>query len=163
MQKGNQLSDINWHNRADMAQKALNDFYWNEKTRLFENSYPYHQEKCDRFHYWWQAHAVDVLVDGLDRTGDPVYKDRIAELYEGILERNQGVFPNDFYDDMEWMALAFLRAFGATGELKYKSAALELWEDIKTGWNDIMGGGIAWRKPQLDYNMHRPTVRLLNN
>lgn len=26
-----------------------------------------------------------------------------------------------------------------------------LWADIQTGWNEHMGGGIAWRKSQLDY------------
>ena len=72
-------------------------------------------------------------------------------MYQGILDRNGGVWPNDFYDDMEWLALAWLRAYNATGEEKYKEAALVLWEDIKTGWNEEQGGGIAWRKPQLNY------------
>ena len=79
------------------------------------------------------------------------YKGYLANMYQGILDRNGGVWPNDFYDDMEWLALAWLRAYNATGEEKYKEAALLLWEDIKTGWNEEQGGGIAWRKPQLDY------------
>lgn len=58
---------------------------------------------------------------------------------------------NDYYDDMEWMALAWLRAYDATKDERYKQASLELWGEIKGGWNDAMGGGIAWRKEQTDY------------
>jgi predicted alpha-1,6-mannanase (GH76 family) len=97
------------------------------------------------------AHAVDNLVDAWNRTGEAIYKERLAQMHDGLLERNDGGWPNKFYDDMEWMAIAWLRAFYVTGEERYKQAALILWEDIKTGWNDHMGGGIAWRKPQLDY------------
>ena len=50
---------------------------------------------------------------------------------------------------MEWNALAILRAYQATGEQKYKDAVLEIWQDIKTGWNEQAGGGIAWKKDQL--------------
>jgi predicted alpha-1,6-mannanase (GH76 family) len=97
------------------------------------------------------AHAVETLVDGLTRTGNAQYSATLNELYEGLLRRNGGAWPNALYDDMEWMAIGWLRAYEATKEEKYKQAALVLWEDIKTGWNDHMGGGIAWQKSQLDY------------
>ena len=44
-------------------------------------------------------------------------------MYEGILNRNT-IFPNAYYDDMEWMALAWLRAYDLTGDERYKEAAL---------------------------------------
>jgi predicted alpha-1,6-mannanase (GH76 family) len=97
------------------------------------------------------AHAVEALVDGMIRTGNSLYSDTLAEFHEGLLKRNGGAWPNSLYDDMEWMAIAWLRAYEATNEEKYKQAALVLWDDIKTGWNDHMGGGIAWQKSQLDY------------
>ena len=103
------------------------------------------------FHYWWMAHAVDVLVDGLLRTGDERYTKRLAALHKGLLHRNGGVWPNELYDDMEWMALAWLRAYQATQVEVYKETALILWKDIQTGWNTHMDGGIAWQKSQLDY------------
>ncbi|WP_068604221.1 glycoside hydrolase family 76 protein [Paenibacillus swuensis] len=141
-----------WNNRAEEAQQALDELFWNEQIGLYDIEIPCPDGACNTiFHYWWMAHAVDVLVDGLTRTGDAKYAARLAALYDGLLERNGGVWPNELYDDMEWMALAWLRAYGATGETKYKEAADILWTDIQTGWNDHMGGGIAWQKSQLDY------------
>ncbi|MDG0790505.1 glycosyl hydrolase [Cohnella ginsengisoli] len=105
----------------------------------------------DPFNYWWMAHAADVLTDGYERTGEAKYAERLASLYDGLLARNAEVWPNDYYDDMAWMGLAWLRAFDATGESRYKEAALTLWEEIRGGWNDEAGGGIAWRKTQTDY------------
>jgi len=141
-----------WSARADLAQDELYGSYWDETRKLFRNAAPCSGELCtDPFNYWWLAHAADTLTDGLARTGDSKYKRRLSTLYEGILERNGGEWPNEYYDDMEWMALAWLRAYGAANEEKYRRAALVLWEDIKHGWNGYMGGGIAWRKPQPDY------------
>ncbi|QNK59013.1 hypothetical protein [Paenibacillus sp. PAMC21692] len=57
-----------------------------------------------------------------------------------MLKRKGGAFPNELYDDMEWMAIAWLRAYEATGIVRFKEAALLLWEDIQTGWNNHMGG-----------------------
>jgi len=141
-----------WQERADRVQRALDKRFWNESIRMYNIETPCEGGKCnDIFHYWWMAHAVDVLVDGLERTGDQRYAERLRNFHEGILARNGGVWPNELYDDMEWMALAWLRAYQATGEPKYKAAVQTLWEDIKTGWNEQMGGGIAWQKSQLDY------------
>ncbi|MBB3112690.1 putative alpha-1,6-mannanase (GH76 family) [Paenibacillus phyllosphaerae] len=141
-----------WQDRADEAQAEFTKSFWDDKRGLFNNAAPCIAQLCsDPFNYWWLAHVVDVLVDGYERTEDSAYTDRLAKLYQGLLDRNAGVMINDYYDDMEWMALAWLRAYDATKDERYKSATLELWTEIKTGWNDEMGGGIAWRKEQLDY------------
>ncbi|WP_214627864.1 glycoside hydrolase family 76 protein [Paenibacillus agaridevorans] len=141
-----------WAERAEEAQRQFNTSFWDENKGLYNNAAPCMLQLCtDPFNYWWLAHAVDVLVDGYERTDDERYEEQLSKLYDGILNRNAGVFPNEYYDDMKWMALAWLRAYDAKGEERYKEAALVLWEDIKKGWNDEMGGGIAWRKTQLDY------------
>jgi len=141
-----------WSSRADEAQAELVASFWDDGRSLFNNAAPCMLELCtDPFNYWWLAHALDVLVDGYNRTGDEAYAERIGKLYQGLLDRNAGTFVNSYYDDMEWMALAWLRAYDATGDDRYKAAARELWSEIKTGWNGEMGGGIAWRKEQPDY------------
>ncbi|MBM7568445.1 glycoside hydrolase family 76 protein [Paenibacillus sacheonensis] len=141
-----------WANRAEEAQQALADLYWNPSIRLYDIEIPCPDGACNTiFHYWWMAHAVDALVDGYDRTRNPRYAATLADLHEGLLVRNGGAFPNELYDDMEWMAIAWLRAYEAIGVEAYKATALLLWEDIQTGWNDHMGGGIAWQKSQPDY------------
>jgi predicted alpha-1,6-mannanase (GH76 family) len=141
-----------WAQRADRAQRALIEHYWNDANRLFNNQSPCSGEACEKpFHYWWQAHAADVLVDGFIRTRSPEYQDRLTGLFAGILERNGGHLYNDFYDDMEWLALAALRAFVATGVDSYRGYAVELWDKIKGGWNEEQGGGISWKKGQPTY------------
>ncbi|HEY0827357.1 MAG TPA: glycoside hydrolase family 76 protein [Bacilli bacterium] len=149
--KGQVIEQTVWNNRADQAQAALSELYWNQESRMFDNVTLCLDLCNEQFHYWWQAHAVDVLVDGYIRTKDESYSMRIAEMDEGLMTRNGGALPNEFYDDMEWMALAFLRAYDATDNETYKAAVFTLWEDIKTGWNEQSGGGIAWKKTQLDY------------
>jgi predicted alpha-1,6-mannanase (GH76 family) len=141
-----------WASRADAAQQTLADLFWRTDLSMFSSQTPRQPDPGkERFNYWWQAHGVDVLVDGLVRTGAPQYRQRLAEIYQGLVARVGTDLINEWYDDMEWMALAFLRASDATGEAAYKRAVMTLWADIKTGWNDEQGGGIAWRKPQLDY------------
>ncbi|WP_244935509.1 glycoside hydrolase family 76 protein [Paenibacillus glycanilyticus] len=141
-----------WAARAEEAQQALEQLYWNPSINMYDIEIPCPDGACNTiFHYWWMAHAVDALADGLNRTGSDFYRERLDAFYEGILSRNNGEWPNELYDDMEWMAIAWLRAYQGTGVEKYKGAALLLWEDIQTGWNEHAGGGIAWQKPQLDY------------
>ncbi|WP_284236758.1 glycoside hydrolase family 76 protein [Paenibacillus glycanilyticus] len=141
-----------WQERAEEAQTELVQSFWDEKRGLFNNAAPCIAQLCtDPFNYWWLAHSVDVLVDGHIRTGDEKYAELLGKIYQGLLDRNAGVMINDYYDDMEWMALAWLRAYDATNDDRYKQAAMELWTEIKGGWNDAMGGGIAWRKEQQDY------------
>lgn len=141
-----------WTARAEAAQSALDGAFWDDKRGLYNNAAPCILQLCtDPFNYWWMAHAADVLTDGYERTGEAKYAERLASLYDGLLARNAEVWPNDYYDDMAWMGLAWLRAFDATGESRYKEAALTLWEEIRGGWNDEGGGGIAWRKTQTDY------------
>ncbi len=74
------------------------------------------------------------------------YKNYFDQWFEGVKIKNGNSFWNQYYDDMEWNALAILRAYKATGDTKYKDAALQIWEYIKVGWNDNAGGGITWKK-----------------
>lgn len=140
-----------WQDQAELAQKTLADQFWDEELGMFHTALPWEAEDRSLFHYWWMAHAAEALIDGWERTADPVYSHLLAGLYEGVLRKNGGEWPNNLYDDMEWMALAWLRAYRAVGDARYKEAALTLWADIQTGWNGEMGGGIAWQKTQLDY------------
>ncbi len=143
---------MTWAERAEQSQLALENLYWNSSIQLYDIEIPCPDGKCNTiFHYWWMAHAVDSLVDGYYRTGSSAYAERLEELHHGIVRRNGGEWPNELYDDMEWMAIAWLRAFEATGRAAYKETADILWADIQTGWNSHMGGGIAWQKSQLDY------------
>lgn len=125
------------------------DHYWNNDTNMFNNAYECNN--CnEQFHYWWQAHAIDTLIDAYERTGDDEYISRATALYDSIIQRNNGI-TNNFYDDMLWMGLALFRLYEHTNNSEHEQAVFTLWEDIKNGWSDEFGGGIAWNKSQLDY------------
>lgn len=70
----------------------------------------------------------------------------------GVKAKNGNDWLNYYYDDMEWMALACLRAYQATNDMKYKDVTDILWTDIKNGWSNDLGGGIWWRKDNPSKN-----------
>lgn len=140
--KPGEENKINWYAAADSSSMALVNSFWNASGKYFN----YDSNGNTDFHYWPQAHALDVVIDAYLRTGDTTYKNYMAQWFEGVKIKNGNSFRNDFYDDMEWNALALLRAYKATGDTKYKEAALEIWEYIKVGWNSNAGGGITWKK-----------------
>lgn len=137
----------NWSARADSAQAALNQSFWAPTDQYYLQN---NLGKPD-FNYWWQAHGLDVLLDGYQRTRVLDYLTKAQQLQQGTKKKNGNTYLNTYYDDMAWQALANLRAFQLTREPAYKATALLLWADLKTGWNTSQGGGIAWRKTQLDY------------
>ncbi len=134
---------------ADRAQNALAEAFWDAADVIFRHRLPH--DRGEHFSYWWQAHAIDALLDGYLRTRNQKYMDLIQKELRGTIAHNGGTILNNWYDDMEWMALAILRLWDETKEDTYKKRVDILWKDIKTAWNDHMGGGMAWRKNQLDY------------
>ncbi|MBL4676587.1 MAG: hypothetical protein JKY70_10345 [Mucilaginibacter sp.] len=104
-----------------------------------------------QYNYWPQAHTLDAFTDAYLRTKSDVYKQRMKSLLTGTYKTNGNKYENLFYDDMEWLALASLRAYQATNDADYLTAAKTLWTDIKTGKNDQQGGGIAWNKDKTGY------------
>lgn len=134
---------------CDKAQEALWKYFWNEEKQYLNQRYPALAD--DKFMYWWQAHAIDVLLDGYLRTDSPVYKERLRLLISGTWKENGSTFIHNWVDDMEWFALALLRLWDVTKDEECLKQVNLIWDDIKTAWNDAMGGGIAWQKKQLDY------------
>lgn len=138
---------IDWSEAADSTANSLLSNFWNAGGKYFN----YDSNGNTTFHYWPNGHALDVLVDAYNRTGDKKYLVYFDDWYEGVKAKNGGRFWNEYYDDMEWNALAMLRCYQATKDVKFKDAALELWGWIKDGWNSNAGGGITWKKG-MEYN-----------
>ncbi|MCD9020447.1 glycoside hydrolase family 76 protein [Cohnella silvisoli] len=141
-----------WNIRAETAQEELLYNFWNERQSIMNQCAPCEDGTCnDSFVYWWHAHVIDVLVDGYERTKKRSYLQKVDQVLAGVHQLNGGTLLHNFYDDMEWMALALLRVYDVTKNEDYMEKVLVLWENIQTAWNDHMGGGMAWRKDQLDY------------
>lgn len=136
-----------WNKIADTSTTALMSGYWNAGGQYFVAN----NQGNTGFNYWPQAHALDVLVDAYMRTQSNVYTGYMDQWFTGVPAKNGGSFLGQYYDDEGWNALAMLRAYDVTKDTKWKDAAEAVWADIQTGWNDTMGGGIAWQKQQLYY------------
>lgn len=142
MEPGTDENSIDWNAAANRSTAALTASFWNANEKYFNTN----NSGNTSFQYWPQAHALDVLIDAYLRTNDAAYENYIAQWFEGVKLKNGNSFYNLFYDDMEWNALAILRAYQATNEKKYKEAVLQIWEYIKQGWNSNADGGITWKK-----------------
>ncbi|MDO9375523.1 MAG: glycoside hydrolase family 76 protein [Ferruginibacter sp.] len=136
-----------WAEIADSAQNSLN-FFW----RPADKTYTATNASSAWVNYWPSAHALDVLIDLYERKPGAAIKTRMDDLIAGVKAKNGNTYINYYYDDMEWMALAALRAFKVTNDVQYKELAQLLWADIKNGWSSDLGGGIWWRKDNPSKN-----------
>ena len=145
---GKGLYTINWSAAADSATQSLVNRFWDvDKHYFVYNADQF--ENAPTNAYWPQAHAMDVIIDAYLRTGDKKYSDMFPLWYEGIKQQNSydhNGYRNNFYDDSEWIGLTMVRLYEVTKEDKYLATAKDLMEWVKTAWNNIGGGGIAWEK-----------------
>ena len=139
---GNRHTPCVWSLRADSTSVALAECFWDSDRNYLD----YDSAGDTTFHYWPQAHGLDVFTDWYLRTGDVRAKDLFDKWFEGVPAANGGGWWNQFYDDMEWNAIATLRVYEATGDGRFLEASKELWEFIKPAWNDRGGGGMTWKK-----------------
>jgi len=131
---------VDFAKSATDAQMALDVQFYNQA----QNYYNQNNDGHTGFNYWWNAHALDVQVDAYNRTKDAKYLPKMKALLNGCFVKNGNTYKNTFYDDMEWWALACLRAHAATGDVEYKNVAVQLWGWIKGGWTMVNNGGIMW-------------------
>src|SRR6476661_1450137 len=119
------------------------------------------------WHYWWQAHYLDCLVDAGRRElgveghtpakfdGDnlPSAGKLASRLVTGIRLRNFLTVVNSFYDDMAWLALATLRletlaedTRKSSGRRRNAKVLKSLTLQFESASTDDLGGGTFWSK-----------------
>lgn len=111
------------------------------------------------WNYWWQAHYLDAVIDDglsylLDGQRDQAQRElgRAIELLRGIRLRNFGVFPNYFFDDMAWLALAAQRLISFSRQLEGHSArqarqaVTSLRRQLIGAIDDVLDGGLYWSR-----------------
>lgn len=118
------------------------------------------------WHYWWQAHYVDCLVDAGRREpgngstpagrfngpGRPSAGRLASRLVTGMWLRNAFTVVNNYYDDMAWLALATLRLDTLAGETgtpgRGRNARIRkaLTLQFDAACTDDLGGGAFWSK-----------------
>jgi predicted alpha-1,6-mannanase (GH76 family) len=147
-----------WANRAASAETAIAKRHlkriWKlPGTQLGVVSWPptRHDAEFRTWHYWWQAHLLECLVDAQVRDPQPDRVNKIARQVRSHRLRNNGSWVNDYYDDMAWLALALERA-GRLAGVEQPKALKKLSEQFVNAWVPEDGGGIPWRKQDQFFN-----------
>jgi predicted alpha-1,6-mannanase (GH76 family) len=147
-----------WANRAASAEAAITQRHLRRLwampgTQLGVVAFP--SVRKDRlfgtWHYWWQAHLLDCLVDAQVRDPQPERHSRINRQVRSHRLRNNFSWTNNYYDDMAWLALALERAARLTG-VERRRALPKLADQLIKAWVPEDGGGIPWRKQDQFFN-----------
>ncbi|WP_166908545.1 glycoside hydrolase family 76 protein [Mycobacterium sp. DL440] len=147
-----------WANRAASAEAAITQRHLTKLwglpgTQLGVVAWPSTKKyrKFGTWHYWWQAHLLDTLVDAQVRDPQPERKTRIEQQIRGHWLRNNLSWTNNYYDDMAWLALSLERAGRLVGVEK-AHALRKLCTQFVDAWVPEDGGGIPWRKQDQFFN-----------
>ncbi|MBA8929580.1 putative alpha-1,6-mannanase (GH76 family) [Kutzneria viridogrisea] len=140
-----------WAARAGMAESAVRTRHLRRLwalpgTRLAVTDWPASLGRRLQlvWHYWWQAHLLDCLVDAQLRSPDYDRVREIKRLIGTIRLRNGLRWTNRYYDDCAWLALALWRAGEELGVHRTEAVDV-LAARLRSGWTDHGGGGIWWR------------------
>lgn len=133
---------IDWNVFADNFQNTLQSTYKDKVGTYFTR--PDKKE----FNYWYNAHVMDVLVDGYNRTKDEKYVSLMKDLLRGIKLKNWGTYWKVYVDDMDWLGISCMNAYDATKNAEFKKVADYILTEIKKAHTDVLGGGLQWRFDQ---------------
>lgn len=94
---------------------------------------------------WWNsANALTALTNYMVLSGDHRYVWVVENTFAKKQFAARGDFINDFTDDTGWWALAWIRAYDLTGDIRYLQIARH---DVDFMWgnhDDVCGGGLWW-------------------
>ena len=123
------------------------------------------QQLRSPWHYWWQAHYLDTMVDAAlreRRTGSSFRgpeADSAAQLAAALVRtiglRNQLRYTNRFYDDMAWLALAVGRLESLSGSRDrqpYRKILQALNAALESAHTPELGGGMYWNRDRTFKN-----------
>ena len=84
---GTGQKEYNYDALADSIQNATYSAFLSSNGKYFVQN----NSGGTNFNYWWNAHALDVLVDAHARTSDAKYKSRMTALVNGIKNTNSQI------------------------------------------------------------------------
>ncbi|MGD7705658.1 glycoside hydrolase family 76 protein [Microlunatus sp. Y2014] len=150
-----------WSARADAAEQALTvrhlrRLFGLPGTELAVVSWPavWSHRLWLEWHYWWQAHLIDCLVDAQDREPTPQRRRRIVRITRSHRLRNLTGWTNSYFDDMAWLGLALERADRVAG-VRHRVGLAQLTDQLVDHWTErrvsdsgvvVRVGGLPWRR-----------------
>ena len=145
---GEYVSETDWTEAADLSTETYIKYFfenagggdtfggsiWWEKPNTPQTGEP---SSADGSGGWSQGHALDIVTDYYIRHSDDpelqkkIYDEIMVPFLPAFDDWNRTCgyggndFWNNFYDDMEWMALACLRVYELTGDEDYYDALMK--------------------------------------
>jgi predicted alpha-1,6-mannanase (GH76 family) len=93
---------------------------------------------------WWNAaNCVEALENVIVAENGGPYLKVIDQTFR---QNSHSNFLNEYYDDEGWWALAWIRAYDLTGEMRYLKMSKTIFADMASSWDSHCDGGIWWRK-----------------
>ena len=149
--------------RAAEAERSVVSFFGGRllgipHTHIAQLAFPAPARLGGPWHYWWQAHYLDVNIDAAlrhQRQGNIAAARQLAVRGDRILAtirwRNGARLPNAYYDDMAWLVLAVGRlrllheALGGTRpDRRLRRAEHALAARLRSATTEDLGGGLFW-------------------
>lgn len=156
-----------WDSRSTAAARAVTHLYGQRLWALpgtYLGAIVRPWRLSPEWHYWWQAHFVDCLVDagyrelatGVRFDGDdhPSAGKLASRLVTTMRLRNALRFTNSYYDDMAWLALSVGRLDALaeaakkvgrrSGRVRNARAMARLQDTLTSAVTPDLGGGVFW-------------------
>jgi hypothetical protein len=155
-------------NRASLITAVIQREYWDAEPRAYLDVIPRRRQGLPYAMMWGNgmqflvlasaaghapehdAHPMKAFLDGLEAYWNP----RLG-LYSAYLGGTDDVY----YDDNQWMVLAYVEAFEVTGDRAYLDKARAVLEGCLAGVDDVLGGGSYWHVDRERY----PTKNTCSN
>ena len=177
------------YQRAIYALHNIEKLYQvNDGTFLFRETYPFdaaHQATylgtdvspaSNKYSYLWpfsgSLSAYVALYEYDNKIQTLEHIDQIV--WQGLLNYEDKRFPfgyasyvktapqsDRFYDDNIWLGIDFVDLYLTSGQNKYLDEALRIWDFVRSGMDDKLGGGIYWceqRKESKNTCSNAPAV-----
>lgn len=145
-------AEVDWSERAGIAEQAIVRRHLRPVAGVIPGTRIGRIRWPQRFlsspipwHYWWQAHLLDCLVDAQLRSPSARRGRAIVQVVRGVRLLNVGSWTNRYYDDIAWLGLAVQRA-GSLARRSGPSALAAITTRLGEGWTEHGGGGIWWRR-----------------
>lgn len=128
-----------WWNGANVLTmladfSAVDDSFDHAIRNVFENTFVQAQLQASNFVKIMSPKSVDTYTREARAPGN---RTRHLTGFTGFL--------NEYYDDEGWWALAWLKVYDLTKQERYLQMAIEIFEDMTTGWGGKCGG-LWWNK-----------------
>lgn len=131
---------------SSVRRRHLRRPWWYPSAWLGVPSHPAHWKHRVflEYHYWWQAHLLDCLIDAELRDPELARRRMIKRLPFAIRRRNGGRWLNAYFDDIAWLALAMGRSERLLG-IDHGPARRLIAGTLHEAWSTD-AGGIPWRR-----------------